>query len=248
MHYSEIFDQRGGMYHKAMSLYPEARRLEFEIPLSICQPAAHETIVDLPSGGGYIFDFMENKSNLVCLESSQQFVSFCEHKKLRVDLFKNNQLPLNNNEADVLISIAGLHHVENKMPLFSEMHRILKMNGRFCIADVQQGSHIALFLDDIVDRYTETGHHGFYLNEETQNQLKKVGFHQVKQQLLTYVWTFTSLDEMVSYMKLLFGLTKATDAMVLKGIEQYLTFNQTQYGIELEWELLSFSSGRFNLK
>ncbi|MFT7413357.1 MAG: hypothetical protein ACI9J4_001729, partial [Paraglaciecola sp.] len=39
-----------------------------------------------------------------------------------------------------------------------------------------------------------------------------------------------------------------TDAMVLKGIEQYLTFNQTQYGIELEWELLSFSSGRFNLK
>jgi hypothetical protein len=37
MNYSDIFDLRGGMYQKAMNLLPQARRLEFEIPLAICQ-------------------------------------------------------------------------------------------------------------------------------------------------------------------------------------------------------------------
>jgi len=241
MNYSDIFDQRGAMYHEAMGLYPEARRLEFEIPLSICTPKADEVIVDLPSGGGYISNYVESKSALFCLESSQQFAAICEHKNLQVKLFKNDQLPLNNNETDVLISIAGLHHVEKKIPLFSEMRRILKPTGRLCIADVQQGSHIALFLDDIVDRYSNTGHHGFYLDEGTLTELNNVGFYQVTQKLLKYVWKFSSVEAMVTYMKLLFGLTKATNAMVLQGVEQYLTFNQTQQGIELEWELLSFS-------
>lgn len=241
MNYSDIFDQRGGMYHQAMTLYPHARRLEFEIPLAICQPKAHEIIVDIPSGGGYINEYLDDQTKLICLEPSQQFAAFCQLKKLAVFLYDQDQLPLNDSEVDVIISIAGIHHIENKKPLFKEMRRILKPNGRLCIADVQHGSNIALFLDDIVDRYTETGHRGLYLTDETLHDLNAVGFVDVKQQLLNYVWRFASEQDLVAYFKLLFGLVKATDNMVLIGIKQYLTVHETQSGLELEWQLLSFS-------
>jgi len=241
MNYSDIFDLRGGMYQKAMNLFPEARRLEFEIPLSICQPEAHDIIVDLPSGGGYLSDYLENKDQLICLESSQQFVSFCEEKELAVYLYENDLLPLKTDQVDVIISIAGLHHIEDKSLIFSEMRRILKPEGRLCITDVKHNSKMALFLDDVVDKYTETGHRGFYLGDETLSELSRAGFCNIKQEVLNHSWSFKSKEDMVTYCKLLFALHEATDFMVLNGIEQYLTVKETPSGVELEWELLSFS-------
>lgn len=242
MNYGEIFNLRGGMYHEAMMMLPDARRLEFEIPLSLCNIESNDIIVDIPSGGGYIKNYLSHDTDLICLESSQQFLDFCKLKNSQAYLFSQDHLPLESHSADVLISIAGLHHIEDKSKIFREMHRVIKPNGRLCIADVADKSHIALFLDDIVDQYSDTGHQGFFLNNETEEQLTQAGFNNVQQELLQYVWSFNSETEMLTYVKLLFGLTKANDIEVKEGINKYLKVSHTEESVNLHWELLSFTS------
>jgi hypothetical protein len=45
---------------------------------------------------------------------------------------------------------------------------------------------------------------------------------------------------MVHFFKLFFGLDKASDVMILKGIEDILGIQTTKNGIEVNWGLLQF--------
>ncbi len=236
--YRDIFNIRGQMYHDAMALYPEARAMEFQHPLAELNLQPGDTLIDLPSGGGYIADHLADDIKLHCLESSQAFAQLCQEKGHHVSLFNNNQLPLPGHSADKIISIAGLHHIKDKLPLFREMYRILKPQGQICIADVEQASPVALFLDDIVDRYTDTGHTGSYLGTHSALELEQTGFQQVQQQRLHYTWNFPSVEAMLSYCRLLFGMERASLEQIYQGIEQYLGYQEDQNGrVRLDWEL-----------
>lgn len=243
MNYSDIFDLRGTMYNDAMRLFPNARDLEFQLPLAICDLKSNETLVDIPSGGGYLRDYLNDNIKLICLESSQQFVSLCKLNHLNVFHYSDDTLPLKNSTADAVVSIAGMHHVENKKKIFSEIRRILKPNGKFCIADVEEGSNVALFLDDIVDQYTDIGHSGVYFNDSTIKDLHHAGFNSVQVERLNYSWCFATVDEMVEFCRLLFNLTKATPDMILTGIKKYLNVEHINNKVYMEWALLSYSHG-----
>ena len=243
MNYSDIFDLRGTMYNDAMRLFPNARDLEFQLPLAICDLKPNETLIDIPSGGGYLRDYLRDNIQLICLESSQQFASLCMLNHLNVFHYSDDTLPLQSDTADAVISIAGMHHIENKKRIFSEIRRVLKPSGKFCIADVEEGSNVALFLDDIVDQYTDIGHNGVYFNGDTIQDLGLAGFDSVQVKRLNYSWRFRSVDEMVEFCRLLFNLTKATPDMILTGIKKYLNVEHTNSQVYMEWALICYSHG-----
>ena len=52
-----------------------------------------------------------------------------------------NQLPLKDNEADVLLCMLVLHHISDINKAFREMHRCLKPNGRLIVLDMRTHQH-----------------------------------------------------------------------------------------------------------
>ncbi len=243
--YHEIFDERGAQYHQAMEKYPDARNLEFILPLNLCGVQSGHVLVDIPSGGGYLQRYLPEDVKLYCLESSRVFADFCQQRRgCHGLLFSDNRIPLMDQMADRLISIAGLHHVEDKPILFSEMCRILKTGGLACLVDVQENSRVARFLDDVVDRYSVTGHQGLWFDSTTSDQLQTAGFRSIKCERLSYHWEFDSIASMIKYVKLLFGLVYANDEEVLAGIEKYLQYSVGPNTVQLNWQLLCYLASR----
>src|SRR5205814_3213379 len=56
--YAEIFEQRAADYHYAMRQSPRARDAEFQVVLEPIRHAASGLICDMPSGGGYLADYL----------------------------------------------------------------------------------------------------------------------------------------------------------------------------------------------
>ncbi|REL27513.1 SAM-dependent methyltransferase [Thalassotalea euphylliae] len=240
MNYSEIFDLRGSQYHQAMTTYPNARQDEFILPMSLFDMTRISTLADIPSGGGYISNYIPDHVRLKCLESSEQFADICRSQCLDVVNFSAHSIPLENNSIDGIISIAGLHHEDNKFLLFKEMRRVLSSSGQLVIADVEENSGVAKFLDLFVGQHNETGHQGLFFNTTTNDMLHAAGFSNIKRKRLKYHWQFTSVADMLNYIRLLFGLTKVTDQQIYQGLNNFLAFNHSADGVKLDWELLCY--------
>ncbi|GGW75734.1 class I SAM-dependent methyltransferase [Alteromonas halophila] len=238
--YGKIFDERGASYHAAMDALPQARKHEFRRPLELLNIAPGQVLIDLPAGGGYLRHFLPEDIRYICVESSQVFFNFCRHKGLHSVLMDKDAVALDSEVADNLVSIAGVHHVENKCRLFAEMRRLLKPSGKVCIADVAAGSAVASFLDEFVDKFTSTGHAGKYLsNAETTGELKEAGFKNVEHTMLNYHWQFSNTEQLIWYCKKIFAL-EATDADVLDGLETYLGIEKNKDAVLLPWQLMGF--------
>lgn len=239
--YGETFNLRGNLYHQAMMKSPNAREAEFLLPLKHCNIAPGQILIDFPAGGGYLGRYLPKDVTHICMESSSLFADFCRDAgHHHVQLADSDTFPLSSDYADRLISVAGMHHVTDKRPLFREIKRVLKPSGIACIADVEKGSNIASFLDIVVDRYTTTGHVGSYFDRQTYVDLSSIGFKSVKRQVLNYHWQFKSVDEMVEYAQTLFGMTKANKQQVLDGIDRYLNYSIKENLVSLEWQLTCF--------
>ena len=158
--YKDIFDKRGAAYHKAMTDYPKARDHEFRIMLEMAVPEPGETLADLPSGGGYLRDHVKTPDiSFVEVETSTAFHDMHRPaKNVRAVLCDMEALALDDSSVDVAVSVAGLHHAPDFRKIFREIGRVLKPNGRFCLADVPAGSPVDRFLNRFVNRHNSMGH------------------------------------------------------------------------------------------
>lgn len=236
--YEEIFEKRGHLYHKAMTLYSQARREEFNNMIEIANIRVGDLICDIPSGGGYLKNFMNKKVEIVSIETSRAFAKLCRDNGNSDVLHANlDNLPIKTNSVDRVLTLAGLHHVENKLTFYGESYRILKNNGILCIADAWRGGMVSMFLDVFVNEHNSMGHQGAYLDETTKGDLEKCGFGVSYLSSIKYHWRFDSLDDMVTYVQLLFGIDKASYEEVLYGITKYLGYSLINKKYCLNWEL-----------
>ncbi|MDG1390353.1 MAG: methyltransferase domain-containing protein [Halioglobus sp.] len=74
-----------------------------------------------------------------------------------------DSIPLADRSFDAIGSLAGLHHIANRSPVFSEWSRQLKAGGELAVADVALGSVTGDFLNGFVDCHTPQGHDGIFL-------------------------------------------------------------------------------------
>jgi SAM-dependent methyltransferase len=232
MNYEEIFRLRGGAYDHAMQLAPEARREEFLLPIEWAGLRAGEIVVDVPAGGGYLRRYLPAG---VAWRGHEPCSSFEAGREVPdVPLLP---LPWPDASADAALSIAGVHHLEDKRPLFAEVRRVLRPTGRFVLADAHEGSGVSRFLDDFVGRYNSTGHTGIYLGERTRRDLEETGFEVVRAERVAYAWWFRSRADLGRFARLLFDVRQVDDGEVAEAVERILGTVARDGEIGMRWEL-----------
>jgi SAM-dependent methyltransferase len=238
MNYEEIFRQRGGAYHRAMQQWPDARRDEFMNVVAQAQPRSGDHVIDIPAGGGYLQRYLPNSCSW---HGHEPCASFREDGALDDGLLP---LPWPDGFADSAISVAGVHHLDDKRPLLAELHRVLKPGGRLVLADVHRDSAVARFLDDFVGRHNSTGHAGRYLDADTLCDFEASGFTVERAVRTPYCWWFADRGQMGAFCALLFDISRIDATEVADAIEASLGVVHAGDAIGMNWELFTLTGIR----
>lgn len=237
--YHEIFEQRADAYHEAMTRYPTARDAEFNAVVNFARLSPDSIVADIPSGGGYLEKYVGDSAKaIVAVEPSEQFFLRCtETRLLRKISSPLEELSVDEQSIDTIISLAGLHHVTDRDRVFRQMHKALVPDGTFCIADVRHGSNVDGFLNVFVHEHNSLGHEGWFIDLDFKQTLKSAGFGVEENEVIQYTWSFPNTEAMVQFCILMFGIDKATPEIVLNGIQQHLGYTTDGTGCHMNWEL-----------
>lgn len=231
MNYKDIFDKRGNSYNEAMVLYPDIRKNEFLQALNKLNLENKVTILDIPSGGGYLKKLLPSHCHYLPYDFSN---TFSEKITEKIDTeFKN---------LDIAISIAGVHHFEDKTVFFKNVLNMLSKDGVFVLSDVEKDSKEAIFLDNFVDKYTETGHSGIFLSDHTNKELKKAGFNIQDSNIESCFWVFNNEDEIIIFFNLLFGLKNCPDKEIIHVAYNNLNCYKEEGVLIIPWQLRTIVS------
>ena len=117
------------------------------IPTEFADIKEGNTVVDLGSGAGNdVFvarSFTGEKGRVIGIDMTESMIEKALQNKKKVG-FENvefrlgeiENMPVANDTADVVLSNCVLNLVPNKEKAFSEIYRILKPGGHFCISDI----------------------------------------------------------------------------------------------------------------
>jgi len=141
--YETIFDCRGESYNSACDKFPEARHFERQALIDFMDLRSDLHIVDAPAGGGYLADGIRENGDscltISCIEPAANFGKRI-HPSFAVINSPIDDIPLANNSIDLVASLAGLHHIQDRTTVFNEWARLLKSGGQIAVADVASGS------------------------------------------------------------------------------------------------------------
>ncbi|WP_370513787.1 class I SAM-dependent methyltransferase [Flavobacterium sp. LMO8] len=232
--YRLIFQKRANDYHFAMQKYPKARIYEFNSLIGTTDFSKAIEILDIPSGGAYLKNFLPKHINLTSCDFSEGFTNN------EIKLANPENLPFESNTFDCIFSLSGMHHLNN-VPLFvEESLRIIKNDGEFIFADVKKGTSVDVFLNQFVNEYNSLGHQGnfffedYFINYPTiQNKIIECKYNQ-------YPFLFENKSDMIIFFRLFFGLDKATDDIIYDGVRDILGIQNTKNGLEVNWGLIQF--------
>lgn len=222
-----------------MQAHPAARDEEFRTAIAWCtfRPAAR--VLDVPSGAGYLTRHLDRRDmSLLCVDPSAAFSTLGRQivpgSSVQAEA---RHLPLADASTDVIISLAGLHHENDRHPLFMEWRRVIRPDGQLLIAEVETGSAVAAFLDGFVDRYNPMGHRGAFVDTGFRQELTAAGWRIERDALTESCWRFGSLVAMTDFFRHLFDLRRASDSRILNGIRTHLGWHQDRNGIAVPWPL-----------
>ena len=237
--YESIFNRRGEAYHRAMQLVPAARRKEFSLALDQIGLRPGAVLCDVPSGGGYLVCNLppELEVRLVAIDPSWVFAKTWEDKRVEWCLAPLHQLPIKDARVDALVSIAGLHHTDDRPPVLREMRRVLRHGGTLCILEVPVGAITDRFLNGFVHDHNSMGHEGRFVDDRFRVELADAGFRIETDELCRYTWDFTDEAEMIEFMRLMFWLDRATPESIHAAVKNDLGLAVDGDGCRVNWEL-----------
>lgn len=240
--YQEHFDARGSAYDFAMQRQPDARKQEFSQAIDAARLRAGMVVADVPAGGGYLKH---------CLPSDcmwwghEPCASFTNHGAVGDDSRPLLPLPWPQASVDVAISLAGVHHIDDKRPLFAELHRVVKPGGRLVVSDVATGSTVAQFLDGYVGAHNSTGHEGVFLDEHTLQELRQTGWAIESSVIRDFHWVFSDRYAMADFCHGLFDLRTSSVADTQAAIETQLGITAlAEGGVGMHWALMTIVAVR----
>lgn len=240
--YARIFEARGGSYNDAHRMVPGARDTERALLLDRLDLRPGLRVLDLPAGGGFVADGLRARGHdgpVISLEPAGAFAAGIDpaHRRVRGALVR---LPFAAASFDRVASLAGTHHLEDRLAFFRECRRVLPPGGRFAVADAAAASDVARFLNGPVDRFTTTGHDGrFFAAGEASELLERAGFAAVREEHVGYAWTFPDRRALVSFCRVLFAMMRATEDEVGVALQAHFTITEDGDGRALlPWSLI----------
>ncbi len=233
--YAEIFAQRASAYHGAMAAFPRARDAEFHAML---EPLAGRsgTLCDLPSGGGYLAEYLPGCMSYLGVDPSEDFIDACPPglERIKSDV---TAVPLAEGSVDCIVSLAALHHEPDLSAVFREMRRLLPPGGRAVIADVAADTPPAIFLNGFVDANNPMGHEGHFLDERTAGLIEDAGFAIADDALVDMPWRFDSMRQAGEFCRHLFWMPELDADAVAEAMDREIGFDLEDRGPRLRWAL-----------
>ncbi|MES3028142.1 MAG: methyltransferase domain-containing protein [Pseudomonadota bacterium] len=227
LEYGDIFEVRGQLYHRAMTLHPRARRREFEQLFARRPLMGGETILDLPAGGGYLQAIVPNGCTV---EGYELASGFSGEEKL---LEPAESRPFGSFSR--VVCLAALHHIQDKASFLGQLISHTEPGGVLHAADVARDSPIAAFLDGFVGRFNGTGHEGAYLDRRMFEQVE--GAQVAAYEDRDCPWAFGSQAAMLEFCTDLFGLQDCPPAELLAALERHVGIANGADGPILNWRL-----------
>jgi hypothetical protein len=226
MEYKNIFRHRGHSYDLAMKNYPNARNQEFYSLFNRYPIANNETILDIPSLGGYLQKYCPEDSAILSLDFSESINNISvvsPYEKWNVIV-------------DRIVCLASIHHIQKLDNFLANLSLHITYGGFIHLADVSLGSNISFFLDEFVGKYTSTGEHkGLYYDWNTikfPSSLSLLNISDIK-----CPWVFNSVSDMINYCRLLFDLRNISDKEILYGLTKYIGYETIDDNVYLDWHL-----------
>jgi SAM-dependent methyltransferase len=237
----EIFQSRGSAYDRAMRRFPQARDMEFAQVVQAARLQPGSVVGDVPAGGNYLQRYLPRSCHWVGHEPCSTFNPHATtHRGQPTPLLP---VPWADSSVDAAISLAGVHHLEEKRPFFVELYRAVKPGGRLVVADVLEDSAVARFLDGFVGANNSTGHQGAYLNVHTAHALRETGWTVEAEELKHFHWRFSTLGDMAAFCHELFDLRRCSVADTQAAIEKRLGVTRWPDGtVGMAWSLLTISA------
>ena len=236
--YAEIFEQRAGSYHSAMKKWAHARDAEFQSVLEPILDRPDGLVCDMPSGGGYLAEHLRPGMRYVGVDPAKDFIAACSaEKSLTMLNCPIIEVPLADEAADYIISLAGLHHEPDLPAVFAEMRRLVRPGGRVVIADVAIETGPARFLNGFVARNNAQGHDGRFLDANTGALVAAAGLVVTEDALVEVPWVFDSRPEAGAFCAELFGLSGANAGEVADALASDIGFEEAGGHVRLRWTL-----------
>lgn len=237
--YHDHFDLRGSAYDQAMRRYPHARDQEFGQVISRAAIAPGMRLADVPAGGGYLAAYLPEGCEWLPHEPSAAFLN--HHGGAPAQSCPLLPLPWNDASIDVAVSLAGVHHIDDKRPLYADLYRVARPGGRLVLSDASDGSKVARFLDGFVGDFNSTGHEGVFLHPGTAGELEASGWSVRSTEQVDYHWVFGSRAAMADFCRILFDIAKASPDQVRHAIESELGVDDLPNGgVGMRWSLMTF--------
>jgi ubiquinone/menaquinone biosynthesis C-methylase UbiE len=232
--YQKIFEKRANEYHWAMQKYPDVRSYEFESLIGSTNFSNIKKVLDIPSGGGYLKKYLPKNIELISADFSEGFTN------QEIQLVNPTQFSYCDNSFDLVLSLSGLHHLNDVPKFVNECLRVLKENGSFIFSDVKKDTAVDFFLNEFVNKYNSLGHNGMFFTENSFNDFPLLQQKIVRTQYNQYPFVFKDKSEMICFFSHFFGLDKANENIIYDGICDILGITTTENNLEVNWGLIQF--------
>lgn len=228
MDYAEIFRHRGHLYDQAMREFPRVRRDELAYVFRAHPLAGHESVLDVPAGGGYLKRVLPETVALTELEISEGF-----HGDPRVVPTFG---PWNVGRFDRCVCLAASHHITDKTRFLRLLREHLHDDGVLHLGDVDASLPQTSFLDGFIGRYNGTGHDGMYLDGDLPQLARDAGLRIVRDEILDTAWRFGDESSGLRFVGLLFGIHDYPQSELVEELKR-LGWRQDGDGWLLPWKL-----------
>jgi SAM-dependent methyltransferase len=134
-------------------------------PTAIASLKEGETVIDLGSGGGFDAFLAAKKvgpsGRVIGIDMTQEMIDLATKNaqkraatNVEFKLGEIENMPVDDNTADVIISNCVINLAADKQKVFKEASRVLKSGGRFAVSDIVATSKLPESTKNDLDKYT----------------------------------------------------------------------------------------------